>query len=149
MLKNILAKCILSLLWTSCTFALEQEFLSTKFSNVSIRCAPNNASPVKVVLVKKNEPIKVLSTFDNWKKILDAEEDCGWVHISLLSKKRFVIVTSKESKIMYAKPVLGSRTVAKLMPGVRCRLISLQEGWCKVKIANYQGWITKNELWGI
>ncbi len=126
-----------------------QEFLSTKFFKVSVRCDPNNNSQVKLVFLKKHEPVKVLTTFGNWKKIQDIENDSGWVHISALSNKKFIIINSKESKIMYSKPNIKSTILATIKPRVKCRLISLQDVWCKVQIQKYQGWITKSELWGL
>jgi SH3-like domain-containing protein len=127
----------------------EQEFLSTKFFKVSARSSPTKSSQVSFVLLQKHEPVQVISTFDNWKKILDIEKDSGWIHISALSNKRFVIITSKEDKALYTKPSFESRILAKLKTGVKCRLLDVKDTWCKVKVQNYQGWITKTELWGI
>lgn len=127
----------------------QQEFLSTKFFKVSVRSAPTNSSDVKFVLLQKHEPIKVFSTFDNWKKILDVDKDFGWIHVSALSNKRFVIITSKEDKELYTKPTFESRILARLKTGVKCRLLTVNDEWCEVKIHNYQGWITKTELWGV
>jgi SH3-like domain-containing protein len=127
----------------------DQEFLSTKFFKVSVRCAPSNNSQVKLVFLKKHEPVKILATFGNWKKIQDIENDSGWVHVSALSNKRFIIINSKDSKIMYSKPNVKSTILANLKTGVKCRLLTVQDTWCKVKIQKYQGWITKTELWGL
>jgi SH3-like domain-containing protein len=151
MKKKIFSVFLIGLLLTFATTSClqDQEFLSTKFFKVNVRSAPSNNSQVKLVFLRKHEPVKVLATFGNWKKIQDIENDAGWVHISALSNKRFVTINSKESKVMYTKPTFESTILARLNPGVKCRLLVVQDAWCKVKVHKYQGWVTSSELWGL
>lgn len=126
--------------------ANQSEFLSTKFQ-VSVRSAPNTNSYVKWVYLKKHEPVKVLSTFGNWKKVKDCENDIGWIHISALSAKRFVVVLAQ--KELYEKQNQGSRVLAQVKPGVRCKLNSVSGKWIQISASKITGWMTSESVWGI
>jgi SH3-like domain-containing protein len=122
------------------------EFLSTKFQ-VSVRSAPSTSSYVKWVYLKKNEPVKVLSTFGNWKKIKDCDNDTGWVHISALSAKRFLVAQAEKN--LYAKQNQSSKVLARIKPGVRCELKSAAGKWLQIRASSITGWITSDSVWGI
>ena len=127
---------------------IDKTFCSTKFSKVSVKSAPKHNSVVKLIFLHKNEPVQIIATFDNWRKILDVQNDSGWIHISCLSEKRFVIVCKKE-KVLYKKASVTAGVIAKLKPGVRCKIEKQISGWVKISIQNYTGWVTNKDLWGI
>jgi len=41
--------------------------------------------------------------------------------------------------------------VARLKPGVvgRIRRCDATSGWCEVQVADYRGWLKRDEFWGI
>lgn len=126
------------------------EFLSTKFDQVSIRASPSNTSAVRFVLLKKNEPLKVLTSFGNWVKVVDCEGDSGWIHIGMLSSKRFLVAKPTKAAVpLHSKPNKESKVIAKLLNGVRCKLLLVEGNWCKLRAQSMAGWVLKNELWGI
>ena len=124
------------------------KFLSIKNTTVNIRIGPSKTSPIKWVYKKKNFPVKVIDKYYNWRKIIDFENDSGWVHISQLSKKRSIIFIKNDTLVfrkatIYSKPIykLGKKNVALLE---KCNQL-----WCKIRNTNFKGWVKKTGLWGI
>ena len=84
----------------------------------------------------------------NFRKIRDHENNSGWIHISQLSKKRAAI-TIDDDVIIFSKPSVYSNPSVILKKGRLCKILKCKEDWCKIKVGEYNGWIKKNNLWGL
>jgi SH3-like domain-containing protein len=120
-------------------------FVSIKSSEVNIRKGPGLQYPIKWVYTKKNEPLKVLNEAENWRQIVDIDNEEGWVHSSVLSPKRFVITTSSDA--LYDKP--GKNIIAEIDKNLRCKFLKCSKGWCKVECNSTTGWAKTSLLWGL
>ena len=77
------------LLFFSNIYANEKkEFLSLKKNEVNLRQGPSFEYPIKLVYNKKYLPVIILDKSGPWKKIKDFENNTGWIHTALLSKKK-------------------------------------------------------------
>src|SRR5436853_89841 len=83
-------------------------FVSTRASEVNMRTGPNVRYPVRWVFVKKGEPVEILAEFEQWRKIRDHQGDSGWVHETMLSGKRYVILEGADIHLLYKKPAKTS-----------------------------------------
>ena len=124
-----------------------KNFLSLKNDEVNLRQGPSFKYPIKLVYKKKNLPIIILDKSDTWKKIRDFENNTGWIHTVLLSKKKTAINIKKNS-ILYKKPTNFSKPIAKLEIGRLMLIKKCKIKWCKVYSGDYEGWVVKNTLWG-
>ena len=130
------------------TFAKDKTiFLSLKNNEVNLRQGPSFEYPIKLVYKKKYLPIMILDKSETWRQIKDFKNNSGWIHISQLSKKKSGINTENNS-VMYKKPTIYSKPIAKLEIGrlvliKKCNLI-----WCKITSDSFSGWIKKKYLWG-
>ena len=122
-------------------------FLSLKNNEVNLRQGPSFEYPIKFIYKKKYLPVEILDKSDTWKKIKDFEKNTGWIHISQLSKKKSAINIGKNS-LIYKKPTIYSKPLAKLEIGRLVLIKKCKAKWCKVQSGNYSGWIFKNLLWG-
>ena len=145
---------ILLVLFFSILFFLQESFakddinfLSLKKDEVNLRQGPSFEYPIKLVYKKKNLPVIVLDKSETWKKIKDFENNTGWIHISQLSKKKSAINTNNNS-LLYKKPTIYSKPIAKLEIGRLVLIKKCKEKWCKIISGSYRGWISKNALWG-
>src|SRR5258708_28049028 len=68
-------------------------YLSLRSDEVNLRTGPGVRYPVDWVLQRRNMPVEVLAEFENWRKIRDWQGTEGWVHQSMLSGRRYAIVT--------------------------------------------------------
>ena len=122
-------------------------FLSLKNSEVNLRQGPSFKHPVKLIYKKKYLPILILNKSETWRKTKDFENNSGWIHISQLSKKKSAL-NIKNNSVMYKKPTIYSKPIAKLEIGRLVLIKKCNIKWCKITSGGFKGWIIKNSLWG-
>ena len=122
-------------------------FLSLKNNEVNLRQGPSFEYPIKLTYKKKYLPILILGKSETWRKIKDFENNSGWIHASQLSKKKSAIC-KKNNSVLYKKPTIFSKPIAKLEIGRLVLIKKCKLKWCKISSGNFSGWIYKNSLWG-
>ena len=124
-----------------------KNFLSLKNSKVNLRQGPSFEYPIKLIYNKKYLPVKIIGKSETWKKIIDFENNSGWIHISQLAKKA-TAKNIKRNSILYKRSTLYSKPIAKLEIGRLVLIKKCKIKWCKIKTGNFKGWVIKNSLWG-
>ena len=122
-------------------------FLSLKNSEVNLRQGPSFEYPIKLTYKKKYLPVIILDRSDAWRKIKDFENNSGWVHISQLSKKKTAL-NSRNNSILYRKPTIYSKPIARLEIGRLVLIKKCKEKWCKITSGGFKGWVFESSLWG-
>ena len=122
-------------------------FLSLKNNKVNLRQGPSFEYPIKLTYKKKYLPILILGKSETWRKIKDFESNSGWIHVSQLSKKKSAI-NKKNNSVLYKKPTIYSKPIAKLEIGRLMLIKKCKTKWCKITSGGYEGWIFKSSLWG-
>ena len=123
------------------------KFLSLKNNEVNVRVGPSKKYPVKFIYKKKYLPVEILDKSETWRKIKDFENNSGWIHISQLSKKKSAL-NIKNNSVIYKKPTIYSKPIAKLEIGRLVLIKKCKVKWCKITSGNFGGWIWKSSLWG-
>jgi len=131
----------------SSSFAEENYYLTLRNDKVNLRQGPSLEHPVKLVYKKKFLPLLIQDKSGNFRKILDHENNSGWIHITQLSKKKAAI-NIEEKSIIFKKSSVYSKPIAVLEKGRLCLIKKCKNNWCKVKTGNYIGWIKKRNLKG-
>ena len=130
------------------SFANENvNFLTLKNDEVNLRQGPSFEYPIKLIYKKKYLPVIILDKSETWRKISDFENNSGWIHISQLSKKKSAI-NIKNNSVLYKKPTIFSKPIAKLEMGRLVLIKKCKTKWCKITTGGYSGWIFKDSLWG-
>ena len=129
-------------------FSKDEYFLTLRYDKVNLRQGPSKEYPIKIFYKKKFLPVLVQDRSDNFRKIIDHENNTGWLHVSQLSKKKAAI-TIKEKSIMFNSPTIYSKPIAILKNGRLVKIIKCEKNWCKAKSAEYKGWLKKEGLWGL
>lgn len=124
-------------------------FASIKSNEVNSRVGPTIKSPIEWVFVKKGEPVEIIAEYGQWRQIRDIKGEGGWVHSSVLSGKRSIIITSSNIIDLTKTPNDKNRIIAKLHGDVRCLLNKCKGDYCQVKCQNKTGWLPKKALWGV
>ena len=122
-------------------------FLSLKNNEVNVRVGPSKEYPIKFIYKKKYLPVEILDESETWRKIRDFEHNSGWIHISQLSKKKSAININNNS-IIYKKPTIYSKPIARLEVGKLVIIKRCKLKWCKIITGGFNGWIKKKYLWG-
>lgn len=124
-------------------------FVTIKFNEVNARTGPIQDCPIEWVFIKKGEPVEVIAEYEQWHKIRDINGEGGWVHSSVISGKRSVIVVAKNTIPLLDVPKKYDQVVAKLAPQIRCTFYKCKKDWCQVGCKSYKGWIARKFLWGV
>ena len=124
-----------------------KEFLTLKNTEVNLRQGPSFEYPIKLVYKKKYLPVIIIDKSETWREIKDFENNSGWIHNSQLSKRKSVI-NIKDNSIIYKKPTIYSKPIAKLEIGRLVLIKRCKVKWCKIASGGFSGWIYKNSLWG-
>ena len=124
-----------------------KEFLTLKNIKVNLRQGPSFEYPIKLVYKKKYLPVIIIDKSETWRKIKDFENNSGWIHISQLSRRKSGI-NIKNNSIIYKKPTIYSKPIAKLEVGRLVLIKKCKTKWCKIASGDFSGWIYKNSLWG-
>ena len=122
-------------------------FLSLRNKTVNLRQGPSFDYPIKLVYKKKFLPVEVMDKSGPWRKIKDIENNVGWIHIALLSKKKTAI-TIKDNIILNSKASIYSEPKAIIKKGRLVFIKKCKNFWCKIQTAEFRGWIPQNTLWG-
>ena len=129
-------------------FSDDDYFLTLRYDKVNLRQGPSKEYPIKIFYKKKFLPVLIKDRSDNFRKIIDHENNTGWLHISQLSKKKDAIII-KDKSIMFNGPTIYSKPLAVLKNGRLAKIIKCEKNWCKAKSANYKGWLKREDLWGL
>lgn len=124
-------------------------FVSLRADQVNMRTGPGVQYPVDWVYQRQHLPVEIIAEYRTWRKVRDWQSTQGWVHQSMLSGKRSVIVTGKR-RTLRSNADTKSPPVALIESGA---LASLKQcptggGWCRVEAGNITGWLRKVEFWG-
>lgn len=124
-------------------------FASIKSNEVNSRVGPTVKSPIEWVFIKKGEPVEIIAEYGQWRQIRDIAGEGGWVHSSVLSGKRSVIIKSSKIMELIKTPSDTNRVIAKVHQNVRCLLYKCKDNYCQVRCQNKTGWLPKEILWGV
>ena len=138
---------ILILIIFNRSYAQSEYFLTLRNDTVNLRQGPSLEHPVKLIYKKKFLPVMVIDKSYNFRKIIDHENNSGWIHISQLSKKKAAL-NEKNKSIIFKKPSEYSKPLAILEKGRLCIVRKCKNDWCKIETGDYKGWIEKQNLKG-
>jgi SH3-like domain-containing protein len=123
-------------------------YVSLKTTEGYARRGPSTAHRIDWVFTRKDMPLQVIDEYDHWREVRDRDGATGWVHYSLLSGVRTVIV-EKDLVGLHMTPDDGSPVAANAETGVIARLGECSRDWCRISADGYRGWVRKTALWGV
>ena len=123
-------------------------FVSLKAEVANLRVGPGRRYPIEWVYQRRGLPLLVVAHFDQWRWVLDHEGTKGWMHKSLLSTRRTVVIMNGVQTIR-ERPLTGSPAVLRAEAGVIADLLGCEDGWCRIGLAGEEGWLPENALWGV
>jgi len=123
-------------------------FVTLRAPQVNLRTGPGTRYPIDWVYKRRGLPVEIIDEFGNWRQIRDWQGVVGWVHRSMLQGKRGILVIGKE-RVLRDKPAGASNGVALVEAGVIGRLRRCEDRWCLVEVKDLQGWLQRNEIYGL
>ncbi len=123
-------------------------YVSIKSGEVNVRRGPSLTHRIDWVFKRKDMPVQITAEHGHWRRVQDRDGAGGWVHYSLLSGNRTVIV-DEDMLPLLSRPDGSAPATAKLEQGVIARLDTCAQTWCRLSSAGYRGWAPRSAVWGI
>lgn len=149
---------ILALLaWTGPAAATERgsvtnlplpRYVSLKAAEGNVRRGPSLSHRIDWVYTRRGVPLQVTAEYGHWRRVQDRDGAGGWMHYSLLSGVRMVLV-EKDMQPLRRVPAADGPVVANAELGVIARLGACKPDWCRITADRQSGWVPKSALWGV
>ena len=123
-------------------------YVSLKGGEGNARRGPSLSHRIDWVFRHAGMPLRVVAEFGHWRRVEDRDGAGGWVHYSLLSGVRTVIVEQDMTELL-SRPDPKGDVVARAEAGAILRLGECQPDWCRVSGGGQRGWVPKTTLWGV
>lgn len=123
-------------------------YVSLKSNEGNVRRGPSLSHRIDWVFKWRNMPLEIVDEYGHWRRVRDRDGAGGWVHYSLLSGQRTVII-EEDMVPLLMKPELGTPINARLEAGVVAKLGACTSDWCRVTVDGRRGWVEKTALWGV
>jgi SH3-like domain-containing protein len=123
-------------------------YVSLKADEGNVRRGPSLSHRIDWVFRRRDMPLEVTDEYGHWRRVRDRDGQGGWIHYSLLSGVRTVIV-EEDMAAMLARPDPGATVSARAEAGVIAELDECLPDWCRISADGYRGWVQKTALWGV
>ena len=123
-------------------------YVSMKAEQGNVRRGPSLTHRIDWIFQHKGMPLRVTAEYGHWRRVEDIDGEGGWMHYSLLSGLRTVIVQQDEV-FLRMQPEENSITRVRAQEGAILRLSECEQGWCRVSRGRYKGWVPRQALWGL
>jgi SH3-like domain-containing protein len=123
-------------------------YVSMKATEGYARRGPSRAHRIDWVFQRRHMPLLVVDEYGHYRRVQDREGAGGWMHYTLLSGNRTVIV-EPEMVDLRRRPSEGAPVSARLASGVVARLGACRDGWCRLEKDEAEGWAPAAALWGV
>lgn len=126
-------------------------FVSLRSNHINARSGPGARYPIEWVYMQKSAPVEIVAEFELWRKIKDWQGSESWVHKSMLAGKRYAKVITVGENNLYSKDDFQSKIVAKVEDEVIGEISKCPQGsaFCFIKFGTIDGWIPRQNLYGI
>ena len=123
-------------------------YASIRAERAYLRTGPGSRYPVDWVYTRRDLPVEIVAEFDTWRRVRDWQGTVGWMHSSVLSTRRSVVITEARRPLR-REPDEASPEIAKLEPGVIARLLTCDAEWCRIEVGAFRGWLKRGWFWGV
>lgn len=123
-------------------------FVSLKGVKANVRRGPSQSHRIDWVLMHRGTPLQITAEFEHWRRVRDQDNVGGWIHYSLLSGHRTVVVQGQRIPL-HAEPSSASRTIALAEKDVIASVGTCLPEWCEIETGGLKGWVMKTEIWGV
>ncbi len=123
-------------------------YVSLKASEGNVRRGPSLSHRIDWVFRRRDMPLEVTDEYGHWRRVRDRDGQGGWIHYSLLSGVRTVIV-EEDMAALLMKPDPAAPVNARAEAGVIAELDECLPDWCRIAAGGYRGWVQKSAIWGV
>lgn len=123
-------------------------FVSLKAAEGNVRRGPSLSHRIDWVFKRRNMPLQIVAEHGHWRRVEDRDGAGGWVHYTLLSGVRTVLI-EEDMVPLHKVADPASPIQAHAEAGVIARLGKCIGDWCRVTADGSKGWIKRQTFWGV
>lgn len=123
-------------------------YVSLKAAEANVRRGPSLSHRIDWVYKHRNLPLQITAEYGHWRRVIDRDGLGGWIHYSLLSGVRSVIV-EEEMLALRRTPSVDAEVTAHAEVGAITRLGACIQDWCEIRADRVKGWVPKTAIWGV
>nr|WP_243697963.1 SH3 domain-containing protein [Rhodovulum bhavnagarense] len=123
-------------------------YVSLKAAEGNARRGPSLGHRIDWVYKRRGVPLQITAEYGHWRRVQDRDGAGGWIHYSLLSGLRTVLV-EQDMLALHRIPSTDSQVLARAELGVIARLGECKPDWCRISAEGQSGWVPKTALWGV
>jgi len=123
-------------------------YVSLKAAEGNVRRGPSLSHRIDWVYTRRGVPLQITAEYGHWRRVQDRDGAGGWMHYSLLSGVRTVIV-EEDMLPLLRQPQPDAQVLARAELGVIARLGECRPDWCRIFADGRAGWVPKSALWGV
>ncbi|MGB8814110.1 MAG: SH3 domain-containing protein [Paracoccaceae bacterium] len=123
-------------------------YVTLKTSEGNARRGPGLSHRIDWVFTRAGMPLRITAEFENWRRVEDTEGAGGWIHYSLLSGVRAVLIAEDMVEFRSIPDDAGG-VVLQAELGVIAKLLECSLDWCRISADGTKGWVRKTAIWGV
>ena len=123
-------------------------YVSLKVKEANARRGPSLSHKIDWIYKRQHMPLEIYAEYENWRRVRDFEGLGGWVHYTLLSGIRYVLIKD-ELLEMRLLPSSEAQVIARVPQHNIAALDKCNLDWCRIVDDGYKGWVLKSEIWGV
>ena len=123
-------------------------YVSLKVNEANARRGPSLSHKIDWIYKRQHMPLEIYAEYENWRRVRDFEGLGGWVHYTLLSGNRHVLIKN-ELLEMRLLPSNDAQVIAKVPQHNIATLEKCTKDWCRIIDDGYKGWVHKSGIWGV
>ena len=123
-------------------------YVSLKVKEANVRRGPSLSHKIDWIYKRQNMPLEIYAEYENWRRVRDFEGLGGWVHYTLLSGIRYVLIKNELLELRLL-PSVDAQVIALVPQHNIATLDKCNTDWCRIIDDGYKGWVQKKEIWGV
>ena len=124
-------------------------YASLRRDKAYLREGPSYAHKILWIYQHKDYPVRVIASFDAWRRVKDVTGTVGWMHHTQLSDRRTVLFIGFTKSALRDDASPTAKVVAYAQPGVVAALKACEPSFCEVEASGADGWVDRRNIWGV
>jgi len=124
-------------------------YASIRKEQAFLREGPSYAHKILWIYQRKDYPLRVIESYDAWRRVKDADGTVGWMHHTQLSDMRTALFVGFSPSAIHGDSSPSSKIIAYAEPGVVAKLKACKPEACEVETSGVDGWVDRRVIWGV
>ena len=148
MIRKLITTALITLTILGLASTVSAKMVAVNADMINLRSGPGTKYQV-IWELGRGYPLKVIGSKGQWYRVVDFENDKGWIFKKLVDRSSHFVV---KSKVVNIRSGAGTKykIIRQAKRGVVFRTLARRKGWVKIRHEeeNIEGWVKRDLLWG-